>query len=470
MSAESPVRNPQSEIPNPRFPENLRGKSVIVLGAGRSGRAAAALLARSDAKVTIADDYLTSIDPEQFEPIVASHVQMVLGTVRPELASETDAVVVSPGVRLTHPLVARARERGLPVVGELELSGRFARAPIVAVTGTNGKTTTVHWIAHLLRKGGKSAVVCGNVGTPLGDVVSQKPDWFVVEVSSYQLETIERFHPSVAVVLNLTPDHLERHPTADDYLAVKARITENQQADDTLVLNADDGSVWSVGTKTAATVWGFSLSRPLDQGVFVENGEIDICEAPGSTIHSLLRTREISLPGSHNLANALASVAAVCVCGLGFDAIQAGLKDFPGVEHRIERVREHRGVQYINDSKATNLASLKVALLSFDRPILLIAGGRGKGAPYEPLVPLIASRVCQLIVFGEEAARMEAAWGSHVPTQRVTNMAEAVEKGAQLARPGEIVLLSPACASFDMYRNFEERGRHFKELVMRLED
>jgi UDP-N-acetylmuramoylalanine--D-glutamate ligase len=451
------------------FPEDLRGKRVIVLGAGRSGRAAAALLARYDAQITLVDDYATSVDPHGLEPIVASHVQIVLGNVRPELASNADAVVISPGVRLTHPLLLRAREIGLPVIGELELGSRYVRAPMVAVTGTNGKTTTVHWIAHLLNKGGCQTTACGNVGTAFCEVVSQTPDWFVVEVSSYQLETIERFHPRAAAILNLTPDHLDRHPTADTYLAAKARITANQRSGDALVLNADDGAVWSVAAKTAAAAWGFSLSRPLDRGVFVEHGKIVVREAQGSPACSLLGTHEISLPGSHNLANALATVAAAWVCGVAPEAIAAGLQDFAGVEHRIERVRERQGVRFVNDSKATNLASLEVALLSFDRPIILIAGGRGKGAPYEPLAPLIVSRVRRLIVLGEDAGRIEAAWGPHVPTQRVADMAEAVEQAAQLARPGEIVLLSPACASFDMYRNFEERGRHFKELVMRLE-
>jgi len=470
MGAESKIRNPQSAIRGRRFPDDLYGKKVVVLGAGRSGRAAAALLARYDAQVTVADDYLTSMDPQQLDSIVASHIQIILGNVRPELALDAHAVVVSPGIRLSHPLIAKARESGVPVIGELELGGRFARAPMVAVTGTNGKTTTVNWIAHLLHKGGKRVVVCGNVGTALCDVVTERSDWFVVEVSSYQLETVERFHPRVAAILNLTPDHLERHPTADDYLAAKARITANQGGGDTLVLNADDGAVWSVAAKTDAAVWGFSLSQPLDRGVFVENGRIALREAAGGPVRSLLGTREISLPGSHNLANALATVAAAWTCGVGPDVIVAGLRDFPGVEHRIERVRERRGVLFVNDSKATNPASLKVALLSFDRPILLIAGGRGKGAPYEPLVPLVLSRVRQLIVFGEDAARIEAAWGPHVPICRVADMAEAVRKAAELAQPGEVVLLSPACASFDMYQNYEERGRHFKELVMQLED
>jgi len=477
MASDSEIRNPHSALPAPHsafripeFPENLRGKRVIVLGAGRSGRAAAALLARHDAQITLVDDYATNLDPQQFDDIVASHVQIVLGDVRPELASSAEAVVISPGVRLNHPLVARARELGLPLIGELELGSRYARAPVVAVTGTNGKTTTVHWIAHLLSKTGRRVAVCGNVGTALCEVVNQTPDWFVVEVSSYQLETIERFHPRVAVILNLTPDHLERHPTADIYLAAKARITMNQKANDVLVLNADDGAVWSVAAKTAATVWGFSTSRLMDLGAFVTDGRIAVCDASDSTIRSLLLTRDLSLPGSHNLANALAAAAAAWNCGVEPDAIAAGLRDFPGVEHRIERVRERRGVRFVNDSKATNLASLEVALLGFDCPIILIAGGRGKGAPYEPLAPLIVSRVRRLIVLGEDAERMERAWGPHVATQRAADMAEAVERATQEARPGEVVLLSPACASFDMYRNFEERGRHFKDIVMRLEE
>lgn len=438
------------------------------MGAGRSGRAAAALLARYDAHVLLADDNPTSIQPHDLETVVASHVQLVLGDVRPELVSDADAVVTSPGIRLTHPLIACARQRGVPVIGELELGSRFARSPMVAVTGTNGKTTTVYWIAHLLDKAGQNAVVCGNVGTALCEVVTREADWFVVEVSSFQLETVERFRPRVAVILNLSADHLDRHPTAEDYLATKARIAANQQRDDALVLNADDDAVWSVGATATSAVWGFSLNKSLERGVFVEGGKSALRTNPGLPSHTLLATGEIPLPGSHNLANALAAAATACVCGVELEQIAVGLRDFTGVEHRLERVRELQGVWFVNDSKATNPTSLEVALRSFDRPIVLIAGGQGKGGRYGPLASLVASGVRHLIVLGEEAERMEAAWGACVPTQQVSDMEAAVETAARLARPGEIVLLSPACASFDMYRNFEERGRHFKELVLNL--
>ena len=450
------------------FPDDLRGKQVIILGAGRSGRAAAALLARCDAHVILADDDPESVHPDEIENVVASHVQLVLGDIRPELVSNADAVVTSPGVRLTHPLLARALQHGVPVIGELELGGRFARSPMVAVTGTNGKTTTVHWIAHLLGKAGQSAVVCGNVGTALCEVVARSADWFIVEASSFQLETVHRFHPRAAVILNLSADHLDRHPNAEDYLAIKARVAANQQRDDALVLNADDDAVWSLGATAASAVWGFSSDKSLERGVFVESGKITVRTTPNAPSRALLASGEIPLPGSHNLANALAAAATACVCGVEHEQIAAGLRDFTGVEHRLERVRELRGVGFVNDSKATNLTSLEVALRSFDRPIILIAGGRGKGQLYGTLSALITSAVRHLIVLGEEAERMEAAWGSLVPTQRVADMEEAVRTAARLAHPGEVVLLSPACASFDMYRNFEQRGRHFKELVQNL--
>jgi UDP-N-acetylmuramoylalanine--D-glutamate ligase len=452
------------------FPDELRGKKIVVLGAGKSGRAAAGLLARRDAHVVLADDNPNTLHPDELDDIVASHLQLVLGDVRADLIAGAGGIVVSPGVPVTrHPLIREARRAGVPVIGELELGSRFVTAPMAAVTGTNGKTTTANWIGYLIAKSGARAIVCGNVGTPICDVVGKAADWLSVEVSSYQLETIERFHPRVAEILNLTPDHLERHPTTEIYLAAKARIAENQTADDALVLNADDTAVWSLALKVQSTVWGFSLRRPLERGFFIENRNVVVRTAPGAPPRVLLRADEVGLPGEHNLANALASAAAAWLCGVSAEAIAEGLRDFAGVEHRIERVRERRGVWYINDSKATNLASLEVALRSFTQPIVLIAGGRGKGAPYEPLTDLVASTVRQLIVLGEDADRIERAWGPRVPTVRAGGMEEAVEQAARLARPGEVVLLSPACASFDMYRNFEERGRHFKDLVMRLE-
>jgi len=453
----------------PVFPENLRGKRIVVLGAGRSGRAASALLARLDAQVVLADDNPDSVHPDDLDDVVASRVQLFLGPdVGPALLDRADGVVASPGIRLDHPVLARAREKGIPVIGELDLGARAARAPLVAVTGTNGKTTTVHWIAHILAKARLRAILCGNVGTALCRVVAEKPDWFVVEVSSFQLETVERFRPRVAAILNIAPDHLDRHPTARDYLATKARITANQQGDDALVLNADDAAVWSVGSATEALVWGFSLKGEVGRGVFLAGSRIVARKAPGEAPRAIASAEEIALPGRHNLANALAAAAAALLCGVEIEQVAEGLRDFRGVEHRLERVRERRGVLYVNDSKATNPASLEVALRSFERPIVLIAGGRGKGVAYEELAPLISSRVRRLILLGEEAPRMKAAWGGLVPTFFAADMEEAVAEAARSAEPGDVVLLSPACASFDMYRNYEERGRHFKRIVLEL--
>ncbi len=451
------------------FTDEVAGKTIIVLGAGRSGRSAALLLAREGAKVILADDYATSVDAAYHESLSALNGQILLGNVQAELAAQAHGIVASPGVRPTHPLLVCARERGVPIIGELELAGRRARAPIVAVTGTNGKTTTVSWVGHLLAKAGFRVAVGGNVGTPFCDLVHQTPDWFAIEVSSYQLETTARFHPRVAAILNLAPDHIERHPTSEQYLAAKAQITAKQTAEDTLILNADDAAVWSVAAKTPAQVWGFSLYRPVDCGVYLDKGTITVRPVSGRPT-ALLEAAKLSLPGLHNVANGLAAAAVAWACGAGADAIAAGLQDFPGVEHRLERVRCRRGVWWINDSKATNLASLEVALCSFSQPIILIAGGRGKGAPYEPLAPLVKTHVRHLIVLGEDAERIRAAWASHVPTTRVGDMHEAVAAAAEMARAGEVVLLSPACASFDQYSNFEERGRHFKELVRQLEE
>lgn len=442
---------------------------MLVLGGGRSGLAAAELLARKDAHVILADDNPAAVQPEDLDGVFASHIELRLGDVQPKLAARVDGIVVSPGVPLTHPLLAEASRSGTPAIGELELGSRFLRAPMVAITGTNGKTTTVEWIAHLLAASGSTALVCGNVGRALCGVVDESADWFIVEVSSYQLETVDRFHPGVAAILNLSEDHGDRHPTAEAYLAAKARIAENQDSEDALVLNADDDSVWSLANSAKPTVWAFSLKQPVKQGFFVEDGQIKLRSEPDGPAETLMPAAEISLPGEHNLANALAAGTVAWLCGAGGAGIEQGLRTFAGVEHRLERTRLLRGVWYINDSKATNLASLKVALSGFREPIILIAGGRGKGAPYDPMVPLIESKVGALLVLGEDADRIESAWGPHVPTTRVEDMEEAVQCAADLAAPGDIVLLSPGCASFDMYKNYEERGRHFKDIVMRLE-
>ena len=385
-----------------------------------------------------------------------------------------EVLVLSPGIPPSHPLVRKAEEEGCLVCSEIEIGSAASPAPILAITGTNGKTTVTHLTAHLFQCAGFTAPVAGNVGTPLCSVVTDpalKEAGAVIscEVSSYQLETIIRFRPAVACVLNITPDHLDRYGSVERYAEAKRRITLNQAAGDVLVLNADDPRCLSFASRTQAEVWLFSLERPVATGTFVRQGSVVLSLGdPGSAI-PVIPLRDIPLPGMHNAANVLAAVAMGAARGLDPAAMADAVRKFRAVPHRIEWVGRIGGVDYYNDSKATNLDSLEKALLSFERPIVLIAGGRDKGAPWTVLNDLVKSRVKALVLIGEAAPIGKAAWGDLVArTEMAQDMADAVRRCRAMAAPGDVVLLSPACASFDMYRNFEERGDHFRRLVQEM--
>jgi UDP-N-acetylmuramoylalanine--D-glutamate ligase len=385
-----------------------------------------------------------------------------------------EVLVLSPGIPPSHPLVHKAEEEGCLVCSEIEIGSAASPAPILAITGTNGKTTVTHLTAHLFQCAGFNAPVAGNVGTPLCSVVTDpalKEAGAVIscEVSSYQLETIVRFRPAVACVLNITPDHLDRYGSVERYAEAKLRITLNQAADDVLVLNADDPRCLSFASRTQAEVWLFSLERPVATGTFVRLGTVVLSLGDPDSAIPVIPLRDIPLPGMHNAANVLAAVAIGAARGLDPAVMAAAVRKFRAVPHRIEWVGQVAGVDYYNDSKATNLDSLEKALLSFERPIVLIAGGRDKGAPWTVLNDLVKSRVKGLVLIGEAAPIGKAAWGDLVArTEMAQDMADAVRRCRAMAGPGDVVLLSPACASFDMYRNFEERGDHFRRLVQEM--
>ena len=377
-----------------------------------------------------------------------------------------DLIVLSPGVPPAAPKVLEAQQRGVPVVGELELAWCFCSAKGIAVTGTNGKTTVTALLRDMIAACGHSVALAGNNDTPLSTVAlaDQQPEWVVLEVSSYQLETVDQFHPDIACVLNVTPDHLSRHGSIETYAAVKGGIFRRQGSSDAAILNADDHLVASLPVPKNVRRFYFSL-KGKGQDIFTaDEANLYYGETPVATL------ADNPLPGKHNLANVLAALAIMRAGGFDWQCVLEGLRNFKGVEHRIEHVICLGGADYYNDSKATNIDSLRVALESFSRPIVLLAGGRGKGSDYEPLLPLVSERVKHLVVFGEDAPLIAAAFGKTVPVENAVSMMDAVRRAHGAANPGDVVLLSPACASFDMYDNFEARGRDYKDCLRRLTD
>ncbi|MBI2218631.1 MAG: UDP-N-acetylmuramoyl-L-alanine--D-glutamate ligase [Candidatus Rokubacteria bacterium] len=447
----------------------LAGQRVAVVGLARSGVAAARLCRGAGADVV-------AIDAKPLERLAADAQALPSLGVRfvPERDAarevrSADLVVISPGVPFDAALPAAARGAGVPVIGELELGWRAMEADTIAITGTNGKTTTTALTGALLAPQPRPVLVAGNIGTPLAaHALAVPPDGLVVaEVSSFQLETIADFHPRVAAVLNVTPDHLDRHGTVARYAETKARILANQGPADCAVLNADDEGARALASRTAADVVWFSRLRHLDHGVFVRGGWV-VAKLNGH-VEEIAPVTEIQLRGRHNVENVLAAVACALWTGMATEDIRRGVGQFRGVPHRIERVRELHGVAYYNDSKGTNVASTVKALESFTEPLVLIAGGKGKGQDFRPLAEAARGRVVHAVVIGEDGPSIGRALAEAGITVRTcATFAEAVATARDVAAPGEVVLLSPACASFDMFENFEHRGDVFKRLVEQL--
>ena len=446
----------------------LAGRRVAVVGLARSGVAAARLLRAADADVVGADARpLEALGPEA--AALGRDGVRLAAPASPDALDGAVLVVVSPGVPLDAPALARPRARGVPIVGELELAWRALEADTVAITGTNGKTTTTALTGALLAGRGQAVLVGGNIGTPLaGGALGFPADGVVVaEVSSFQLETVDAFRPAVAAVLNVTPDHLDRHGTFDAYLDAKARVFRNQTEDDCAVLNADDDATVALAARTRARVVWFSRRRALEAGVFVRDGWI-VARRDGhdETVGPL---GEVRLRGQHNVENVLAAAACALARGVAPAAIRRGVAAFEAVTHRIEPVRELDGVAFYNDSKGTNVASTVKALESFAESLVLIAGGKGKGQDFAPLARAARGRVVHAVVIGEDGPRVAAALSAEgVAVTRAGSMAEAVATARALARPGHVILLSPACASFDMFDHFEHRGEVFRAVVQGL--
>jgi UDP-N-acetylmuramoylalanine--D-glutamate ligase len=454
-------------------PIDLRGQSVLVVGLARSGAAAARLAASRGARVRVTDRRAaTELGPAVAE-MQAAGVELALGGHDPADFTGADLVVVSPGVPMALPEIAEARRQGVPVTAEVELAWRMApRLAAVGVTGTNGKSTTTALAGALLRRD-RRAFVGGNLGTPLSEhlLSGREVDVLVLELSSFQLEGIERFRPSVAACLNVTPDHLDRYPGLEDYALAKARLFMNQQGGDFAVANARDPRAAAMAGASRGDLWTFGFGPAAPRAARDVSGGEGLCEiavAPPGGGEERYPVRNRALRGRHNRENAMAAVLCARLLGVPPAAVQAGLDEFPGLPHRLELVRERGGVEWVNDSKATNVDSTAVALAAFPagRPtVVLVMGGRGKGAPYAPLRPLFQGRVKALLTGGEEAERIERELAGLAPAERAGTIAGAVVRAATLAAPGDVVLLSPACASYDQFRNYEERGDAFRHLA-----
>jgi len=446
----------------------LRGKRVLVVGLARTGIATALFCAEREALVTATDIRNEAEIAEAATRLRDAGVAVALGAQGEKLFTDQDLIVPSPGVPADLPGLLAARTVGVTVWSEIELADRFLNGKLIGITGSNGKTTTTSLVEHILRNAGISTVLAGNIGTPLIARVQETRDdtTTVAELSSFQLELIATFRPNISLFLNLTPDHLDRHHTLDAYRAAKARIFENQTEQDFAVLNADDPATTQLAPTRPRVYW-FSRKQRVAQGAYVRDGEI-VFRYDGEE-ENVLRVEDIPLAGAHNLENVLAAVAACRLAGAGSAAIAKGVRSFSGVEHRLEFVAEIAGVRYYNDSKATNIDATLKALDAFAGRILIILGGKDKGSDYTVLRQPLRDKAILALLIGAAADKIEKQIAGSVAIERASTMERAVVVASHAAQAGDIVLLAPACASFDQFQSYEHRGRVFKDLVHQLE-
>ncbi len=440
----------------------LKNKNILVVGLGVTGVATARFLTNRGASVTVTDQKKEQEMGSEELLIRDLGIRIELGLHRIETFEKADLIVVSPGVPHTIVPIKKAKERGVPVIGEIEFASRFIAEPIIAVTGTNGKTTTTTLLGKMLEDSGLKVFMGGNIGNPLiayADI-EEKAEIVVIEVSSFQLDTIDTFRANVAVLLNITEDHMDRYPDLDAYAKSKARIFENQRHDDTAVLNGSDPVVRSLS--------GDILSRKVFFSSKEEKGVAISDESIISQENMSLFLADFKLPGKHNVENAAAASLAALAAGGTFDGIRSALRKFKGLSHRLEYIDTLNGVDFFDDSKATNVDSVARALETFERPVILIMGGRNKGSKFHTLRDLIDRHAKELIVIGEAKEDIKAELGDIKPVETATTMEDAVFKAYNAAKPGDIVLLSPACASFDMYNSYAQRGEDFCRTVANL--
>jgi UDP-N-acetylmuramoylalanine--D-glutamate ligase len=453
---------------------SYQGKTVLVVGAARSGVAAAAFLLERRARVILTDtkteaELGIALEPLRTPSKSTGRLALELGGHKPESFSACDFVVVSPGVPLSLPLFDESRKKGIPIIAEVELAWRHLKGRILGITGSNGKTTTTILTAELLRGAGLRGHAAGNMGVPLISFAAQStPDeWYSTELSSFQLEGIQEFRPAAGAILNLTPDHLDRYRGFDEYIAAKERLFMNQRPADFAVLNADDERTSALAGRIPSTPVLFSRRSAPPRGLFLRGGRV-VSEIPGRE-RDLFGVEDIRLKGGHNVENVLAACALALLAGAAPESLRHVIREFKGVEHRLEWVAEIDGVQYFNDSKATNVDATVKSLEAFPGKIHLIAGGRDKGGDFTMLRALVRERVRQLVLIGEAAGKIRDALRGCVEMSDAADMRQAVEACRRKARPGDVVLLAPACASFDMFKDFEHRGRTFKAAVSALQ-
>jgi len=445
----------------------LKGKKVLVVGLGKSGLAAALFLRHRGALVTVSDVRSAEALAKDIPALLEEGIMVEAGGHGLLTFRRQDLIVVSPGVPLNTPELAQVRSFGLPVIGELELAARFLKGSILAITGSNGKTTTTALLGEILKGAGIPTLVGGNIGVPVVGLIDQSTDqtWSVLEVSSFQLESTELFHPSIAVILNITPDHLDRHGSFENYARAKERIFAAQHKCDFVVLNADNPRAAEAASRSAANVYWFSIEHSVMQGAWLEQGAVVYRSSPDAATENVMPLTGIPLKGAHNVENVLAAVVAARLAGAPAEAIRRAIEAFQAVEHRLEFVASVNGVEFYNDSKATNVDATAKAVAAFDSGIHLILGGKDKGSDYTQLAQLLRARVRAVYTIGSAAAKIESQLRGIVSIQSCETLDTAVSAAAAAARPGEVVLLAPACSSFDQFENYEHRGRVFKDLV-----
>jgi UDP-N-acetylmuramoylalanine--D-glutamate ligase len=445
----------------------LKGKKVLVVGLGKSGLAAALFLRRRGAHVTVSDVRSAEALAKDIPALLDEGIMVETGGHGLLTFRRQDLIVVSPGVPLNTPELAQVKSFGLPVIGELELAARFLKGKTLAITGSNGKTTTTALVGEILDKAGIATLVGGNIGVPVVALIDQSTDetWSVLEVSSFQLESTEKFHPAIAVILNITPDHLDRHGSFENYALAKERIFAAQDEHDFLVLNADNARAAQAASRSVAKVYFFSLEHSVLQGAWVEEGYLVYRAGKDEPVGKIMPLHNVPLKGAHNVENVLAAVCASRLAGVSAEQIRTAVEAFQAVEHRLEYETTVNGVEFYNDSKATNVDATAKAVAAFSSGIHLILGGKDKNSDYTLLAPLLRSHVQAVYTIGSAAGKIESELRGVVSILSCETLANAVSAAASAARPGEVVLLAPACSSFDQFENYEHRGRVFKELV-----
>jgi UDP-N-acetylmuramoylalanine--D-glutamate ligase len=446
----------------------LKNKRVLVVGLGRSGAASAIFLQERGAKVTVSDSKSEAQLQNDVPALLDRGISIEAGRHGERTFRDQDLIVVSPGVPSDQPQLQQARALGIPVIGEVELAFRHLQGKVLAITGSNGKTTTTSLVGEILAKNGKQTLVGGNIGTPVISLVDKStPETnLVLEISSFQLETIARFRPWIAAILNITPDHLDRHHTFQAYVDAKARIFENQQTGDFALLNADDSASLALRSRVNSDLYWFSRKQEVERGAYLQGDQI-IFRRNGIG-HPVLHRSEIQLKGQHNVENVLAAVTMTMLAGCAPEQVRRAVMDFHAVEHRLELVTSINGVTFYNDSKATNVDATIKALESFPGNIHIILGGKDKGSDYTVLNPLLRERVIRAYLIGAAAEKIASQIKGAAPLVHSGTLEHAVRQAFDAAKPGDVVVLAPACASFDQFENYEQRGRIFKELVLKL--